>query len=397
MPSPTITLVTVTPNPAVVGQSVTVTATVIPLGTGTPTGTVTFTVAGATPPTQTVNLTGNTASATFTNLGVGVHTVTATYNGDANFTSSTGFNSVIVIQGQTTTTVVSSPDPSQLGQTVNITATVTPIAPASGTPTGTVTFVITGVGGGTFVQPVTGSGQATLSINTLGVGTHAITAIYSGDTSFLPSAGSDTQTVTPGPSATTTTVVSLPNPSVVGQPVNFTATVTSNTPGSGTPTGTVTFTIGGTGGGSFTQPLVGGVATLTTSTLGPGSHTVSAVYNPDTPNFTTSTGNTTQVVNKANTLTAGNAFQTGAGSPISFVGFVQPVPPGVGTPTGTVTFTLSQGTTTVFSGSAPLDPSGFAFLPNGTTQSAGAYTLVTSYSGDANFNPSSDNRPITII
>ncbi|MEU9790873.1 Ig-like domain-containing protein [Streptomyces sparsogenes] len=397
MPSPTITLVTITPNPAVVGQSVTVTATVIPVGAGTPTGTVTFTVTGATPPSQTVNLTGNTASATFTNLGAGVHTVTATYNGDANFTSSTGFNSVIVIQGLTTTTVVSSPDPSQLGQTVNITATVAPVGPAMGTPTGTVTFVITGVGGGTFVQPVTGSGQATLSISTLGVGTHAITAIYSGDTSFLPSAGSDTQTVTPGPSATTTTLTSSPNPSMVGQPVTFTATVTSNTPGSGTPTGTVVFTIDGTPTAPVT--LVNGVATYTTSTLSAGPHTVTAAYTSDSPDFTNSATTTplTQTVNKVNTLTTGFAVQLGAGQPVSFVGFVQPVPPGAGTPTGTVTFTLSQGATTVFSGSAPLDPSGFAVLLNGTTQPAGTYKLVTAYSGDATFNPSSDNRDVIIL
>ncbi|MDX3232652.1 Ig-like domain-containing protein [Streptomyces sp. ME19-01-6] len=393
MPSPTITLVTVSPNPAFVGQSVTVTATVIPLGLGTPTGTVTFNVTGASP--QTVPLTGGTASATFTGLSVGVATVTATYSGDANFTPSTGFNAVVVLQGTTTTSVVSSPDPSNLGQNVAITATVTPVSPASGTPTGTVTFVVTGPGGGTFTQALSG-GQATINLNTLGVGSHAITAIYSGDTNFLPSAGSDTQTVNPGPAATTTTVSSSPNPSVVGQPVTFTANVSVNPPATGTPTGTVTFVISGAGGGTFTQPLSGGQATLTLSTLGAGSHTVTATYNPDTPNFLTSSGTSTHVVNAASTTTTvtSNPDPSVVGQSVSYIAHVQAVPPGSGIPQGTVNFTITDGTTTV-TGSGALDSNGFAVF-NDSTLPAGTYTVTATYVGNASFTGSTDTDTQTV-
>jgi len=194
MATPTITLVTATPNPATFGQSVTLTATVIPLGAGTPTGTVTFTITGG--PILTGTLSGGTTSVTASGLSAGIRPVVATYSGDTNFLSSTGTTVIAVVQASTTTSVASTPDPSTLGAPVTFTATVTPVAPGAGAPTGTMTFVIGGSGGGIFTQPVT-AGVATLTLFTLGVGTQAVIAIYSGDATFLPSSGVDTQTVNP--------------------------------------------------------------------------------------------------------------------------------------------------------------------------------------------------------
>ncbi|MFD8097149.1 Ig-like domain-containing protein [Streptomyces malaysiensis] len=194
MATPTITLVTVSPNPITVGQSVTLTATVIPLGPGTPTGDVTFVITGG--PTVTGTLSGGTTSVTVPGLGVGAHAVLGNYNGDTNFSPSTGANVILVVQAATTTAVSSAPDPSTQGEPVTFTATVTPVAPGAGVPTGTVTFIIGAVGGGAFVQPLT-AGTATLTLNTLGTGTAPVVAIYNGDTSFLPSSGTDTQTVNP--------------------------------------------------------------------------------------------------------------------------------------------------------------------------------------------------------
>ncbi|WP_308124839.1 Ig-like domain-containing protein [Streptomyces sp. NEAU-YJ-81] len=245
---------------------------------------------------------------------------------------------------------------------MTFTATVTPVAPGAGVPTGTVTFIIGGSGGGTFVQPLVG-GTATLSLSTLGVGTNAVVVLYGGDTNFLPSTGTDTHTVNPGPAATTTTLTSSANPSVFGQPVTYTATVTPNPPATGTPTGSVTFVISGTGGGTFTQPLTGGTATFITSGPGTGSHTVTATYNGDT-NFATSTSAPlTQVVNPANSRTtiSSNPNPSEAGTPVDFVAFVEAIPPGDGTPTGTVTFTLTNGVDTL-TASPTVDTNGFAFL-----------------------------------
>ena len=70
-----------------------------------------------------------------------------------------------------------------------------------------------------------------------------------------------------------TTIVSSVNPSVMGQTVKFTATVTSPTT---KPTGTVTFMDGSTVLGTGT--LAGGKASYSTSSLSAGSHNITAVY-----------------------------------------------------------------------------------------------------------------------
>ncbi|KOG42393.1 hypothetical protein ADK74_16425, partial [Streptomyces decoyicus] len=69
-------------------------------------------------------------------------TGTATYNGDVNFTRSSDSTTHTVTQASTTTTVTSAPDPSAFGQAVTVTATVSPVAPGAGTPTGSVAFTI---------------------------------------------------------------------------------------------------------------------------------------------------------------------------------------------------------------------------------------------------------------
>ncbi len=88
-------------------------------------------------------------------------------------------------------------------------------------------------------------------------------------------------------SGTTTTLISSSNPSVFGQSVTFTATVSGD---AGTPSGTVTFSDGSTSLG--TAPLSGTTATFTTSSLAvSASHSITASYSGDT-NFTSSTSAT---------------------------------------------------------------------------------------------------------
>jgi hypothetical protein len=86
--------------------------------------------------------------------------------------------------------------------------------------------------------------------------------------------------------SSSTVLVSSVNPSVYGQAVTFTATVSAVSPGSGTPTGTVTLYDGTTKLGTAT--LSAGAAGFTTSTLSVGTHPIKAVYGGDT-NFKTST------------------------------------------------------------------------------------------------------------
>jgi hypothetical protein len=83
----------------------------------------------------------------------------------------------------TTTTLISSQNPSNYGQGVTFTATVT--AQYGGTPAGTVSFFDGGTNIGN--SNLNSSGVATLTTSTLSVGTHSITATYNGDANFAPS------------------------------------------------------------------------------------------------------------------------------------------------------------------------------------------------------------------
>jgi cyclophilin family peptidyl-prolyl cis-trans isomerase len=192
-----------------------------------------------------------------------------------------------------TTTVTSSDNTSSFGQPVTFTATVA-ASGASGTPTGTVTFqdVTSGATLGTATLDATG--KATFTGANLGVGTHTIRADYAGTGTFPASSGTVIQTVTVA--ATTTAVTSSSGTSTSGQAVTFTATVTPPAGSSGTPTGTVTFTDTTSGTTLGSAPLdTTGKATLTTSGLGSGTHTITAAY-AGSGNYAPSSGNVTQTV-----------------------------------------------------------------------------------------------------
>lgn len=98
---------------------------------------------------------------------------------------------------------------------------------------------------------------------------------------------------------TTTSVSSSDNPSVYGQSVTFTATVTSNPPNA--PTGTVQFKIDGGNFGSPVTLLNGNATSAVTSSLVAGNHTVTAAYSGDA-NYTASSGTLSggQTINKRN-------------------------------------------------------------------------------------------------
>jgi hypothetical protein len=90
----------------------------------------------------------------------------------------------------TSTQLISSLDPALAGKTVTFTAIVSPTAGSSaGTPTGTVTFSIDGVAQAPVMLVPTsgGHGQATFSTASLSIGTHTISAVYNGDSTFAAS------------------------------------------------------------------------------------------------------------------------------------------------------------------------------------------------------------------
>ncbi|SPF31571.1 hypothetical protein SBA1_100027 [Candidatus Sulfotelmatobacter kueseliae] len=264
--APTSTMVVSSLNPSLRGQAVTFTATVASIDGEIPDGEqVTFYACGTVIGTGTTS--GGVATFTTSLLGVGTHSIKAAYVGDATFAPSSGMLTQIV-QANTTTALVSSPNASTFGQAVVLEATVTAVAAPK--PTGTVTFKDGTATLGTGILDA--SGVATFSTSTLSARRHLITASYGGGVHYRASTSARlTQTVKKANS--TTTLASSLNPATEGQAVTFTAKVTSPTV---EPTGPVTFMAGQTVLGK--RHLKGGEAQFTTSTLAIGSTTVTATY-----------------------------------------------------------------------------------------------------------------------
>jgi hypothetical protein len=217
---------------------------------------------------------GASASASVAKSPYNIVPNAATGSGLRNYKINYVSGQLTVTQANSTTTVTSSVNPSVYGQTVTFTANVA--STTSGTPTGTVAFYdgTTLLGSGTL-----GGGKATFKTAALAVGSHSVTAVYSGDGNFVTSTSSPfTQTVNKAPVKIALTSSLNPSPAP-GDEVTFTATVTAASPGSGTPTGTVTFMDGSTVLG--TVGLVNGIATLNISSLALGNHKITAVYNGD--------------------------------------------------------------------------------------------------------------------
>lgn len=347
---------------------------------GSPTLLATAGFQGATGNSFTILVSSMGISGTFNGLA---NNATLTINGQIFQIQYTATSVVLIRLASSTATVLSSsPNPSVFGQAVTFTATVTAVPPATGAPSGSVTFQEGSIILGT--ANVTASGIATFTTSTpLAVGPHTIVAVYNGDSSFAPSSSSSvTQVVNQG--ATQTTLSASTNPSVFGQPVAFTATITPTNPSFGTPTGTVQFLIDGMNFGSPVT-LANGVATsAAASNLSVGDHFIMAVYSGDASFSGSNQALAPQTVNRAATAATitSSANPSTFGLPVTFTAVVQATPPGSGTPTGTVTF--ADGTTLL--GRASLDSAGAATFTTATL-AGGTRSITALYSGDTNFAP----------
>ena len=132
------------------------------------------------------------ASITKSNLAVGSHTITATYASDTQFAASGG-SVAVVVQNGTTTNVSSSLNPSSLGQLVVLTASITAANAAPGTPGGSVTFRE----GATVLatRQLDATGKAFFATTVLSVGSHIITADFTGIDGWLNSSAAIPQIV----------------------------------------------------------------------------------------------------------------------------------------------------------------------------------------------------------
>ncbi len=342
--TPTQTTVTTSTPSTVYGQDAVVVATVTPAGGAavSPGGAVTFSDGSAPLATVNVESAGGVATASLdtSSLVEGAHFLTATYSGDPTYATSTTTAPVTVdvAEAETTVTVASASVQSVVGQTVVFTASITSSAPGA---TGTVQFDDNGnlIGSG----PVSG-GQATVQSAALALGTHPITAIYEGDDNFV--GGSSTNTVMQNvvPAATSTELASSADPGLVGETVVYTATVAVSTPGSGAPTGTVSF-------GNAGSPIPTCQGIVLPSDL-PSVVTCAQVYDSTAPenitasysgdaNFTASAGAVAQRVSPVSTTTAlvSSPSASTSGQSVTLTATVTPTS-GAANPDGTVSFTL---------------------------------------------------------
>ncbi|WP_419804313.1 Ig-like domain repeat protein [Terriglobus sp.] len=269
---PSATGLTVQPNPARAFQPVTLTATVTdPFVTVT--GNVTFTAAGANGLVVlgTAPLLGGAAAITTSQLGAGAYAVTATFNATTQFATSSATVQLQVEGAPTVTALRTSPNPSLFGQTVTLSATVSPQAVAGGRPQGPVLFRDGGAPLGTV--PVDANGAAAFSTSSLAIGSHNLSASYGGSGDFNGSTSPIVVQVVQ-PVTAQLALTAQPNPAHQGETVTLRLTVTANS--GAAVSGTAMFLEGTTPLGS--APVSAGVAQLPVSTFGLGRHVVTATF-----------------------------------------------------------------------------------------------------------------------
>jgi hypothetical protein len=397
-------LATGVPGTSVVGQSVSFTATVSATGLATGpvnTGSVQF-YDGAAPIGAAVGVNGSGQAVLITSFSTPVtHTITAQYTGSSNFVASlmsSGVTQQVNQIGTSTTLGLGSPSTSVVGQSVSFTASVTVTGAGTGpVNAGSVQFFDNGSPFGAAVA-VNGSGQAVLQTSALGLGGHTITAQYTGSTNFAASPTSTGVSQQVNQIGTTTNLAAgTPNPSVIGQSVSFTATVSVSGAGTGpVNAGSVQFFNNGSPIGSPVAVSGSGQATLQTSALGLGGHTITAQYTGST-NFASSpvSSGVSQQVNQittATSLSAGTPNPSTVGQSVSFTATVSV--------TGAGTGPVNTGSVQFFDGGSPIggpvgvNGSGQAGLTT-TTLMTGPHTITAQYTGSTNFAVSAVSNSVT--
>jgi len=369
---------------------------IVPGGQGTSTititpasgfsGNVTLSASGV-PNGVTAEFTPNPASgSSMLNLTDGASAATGTVivtvlGASGSLTATTRLN--LTVGYSSTTTLSSSPNPSIYGQAVSFTAAVTAGA------TGTVQF---NIDGSMFGPPVTlASGSAISgSISALTVGTHTVTAVYSGDQNYLRSTGTLSGGQVVSSASASVSIASSVSPSVYGQPVTFTATINgeyglvTGRNALATPldvSGSVTWSQD-TGCGTTTVTAGNpGTATCTMSVLPLGTNTITATYSGDS-NHNAGSGTFSQTVNQASSTTSviSSTNPSAVSQSVTFTATATATAPGSGAPTGTVGF--YDGVTLLGSGS--LSSAGQAVYVT-SALALGSHSIVATYSGDTNF------------
>jgi len=353
-------------NPSIVGQAVTYTATV---GSAAATGAITFEEDGAAIPgcTKKAITPGTATTCTTTYSTVGWHLMVAVYSGDNTYFTSTSSTLTQVIHGDPpTVTLSASSNPSTVGQAVTYTATIT----------GTVEFTSSGnpIPGCTAQIVSTGSAKCTTTFSA--AGGPWIRAVYSGDSTYATSTSSYlTQTINTNVSAVA--LASSANPSIAGQAVTYTATVSP-----AAATGAITFkedgiTIPGCSKKAITP---GAPTTCTTTYSATGWQSIIAVYSGDDTYATSTSPTLTQVIHgDPTTVTLSSSPNPSVvGQDVTYTAAVNPT-----TATGTVAF--QEAGTALTGCSAQTINSGKATCSVASYANWGSYNVTATYGGASDY------------
>jgi hypothetical protein len=228
-----------------------------------------------------------------------------------------------------------------------------------------------------------------IPLDPLSAGVHTLTAQYSGDSNY-PAFTFGNYTVSVGRGKDTSTSLEVSSSSMTaGESVTFSASVTG--PGPSTPSGTVRFAAETINLGSVATDSNGN-ASITTSTLTPGTYSVVAAFTGQQGSSASQSAPVALTITKIpTTLTlTPSPGTTGVGSPVTITALVQYVSGDSLFPTGTIT--IKDGSTTL--ASLPLVDASASFTT--TTLAAGIHPLTATYNGDANFASSAASASVTI-
>lgn len=347
----------------------------------------------------------SSASATTYALPGGSYTVFATYPGDGTFSSSKSGDLNVTVNPEASNTSVQILTANQAGQAI----------PFTSGPYGSFVVLRGNVAGQSGKGIATGSIDftdkvttpatqiANFGLNSQGYaetlgsygftpGPHSIVATYGGDPSFNAS----TSPAAPFTIVPATTIISgtaVPQ-TIIGQTATLTASIQASTAGPLAPTGTVTFSMGGTTVGTASvSGMVNGTthqatasATTTTTTLPHGQDSITARYSGDS-NYAASTSAPfiVTVLYPTSVTTSASATSILQGQSITFKAQVATTQAGGPPFTGTVSFGgfLSSSPISVSAGGQAQ----FTATVSGATGGA----VSASYSGDANYAGSSGN------
>jgi hypothetical protein len=279
---------------------------------------------------------------------LGANPITARYNASSNFVGSITATPFVqtVTKASTITAVSSSVTTPVFGQPVTIRAAVKPQAPStiavgvSATDAlGYVTFFDNRVQIG--VPVLVKSGIAAMpATKALSVGTHTITASYDGSTNQWPSLAAAVTLVVHPANTRVTVTASVPAP-VTGQSITYVATIRAVAPGTGIPTGTVTFS-DASGVLATGVPIDAlGKALLHLAPLHTGLESITASYDGDGNYNPATSAVLLRTINPAATkvsLCQTPCPPSAAGQPVTLNATVSVPTPGGGIPTGTVSF-----------------------------------------------------------